>query len=140
VLRCCLNRFDVSYAIALDLCDVRPLVCRRGAAGVVSLVKYSLSAHYVLSGFVCYGSDLRTRRGGRGDTARDFVLVRNYFGDTFPTPFTTHSASFKKSFFYRSAYNYNVLRRLIDLDSYSFSDLRRVLSLFAFDDSGFVVP
>ena len=93
----------------------------------------------MLSGFIALGSELDTRRSTRGDRGRDLVLVRNYPTDLLPTFFKTHSPSFKKSFFYRTVFNYNIIRRSIDMDSYSFKDLRCVLSLFDYDGSGLLL-
>ena len=84
-------------------------------------------------------SELKLRRRERGDAGRDMVLVRNFPRDTYFKPFLTISPSFKKTFFYRAVYNYNALRRVIDLDSYRFRDLRRVLSWFEYDASGLVI-
>ena len=105
----------------------------------MSLLKYQLCSHYILPGFFAAGCEIGGRRGTRGDRARDLVLVRNYNTDNHPTLFKTHSPSFKKSFFYRALFNYNILRREIDLDAFSFRDLRRVISLYSFDDVGFVI-
>ena len=93
----------------------------------------------MLSGFIALGSELDTRRSNRRDRGRDLVLVRNYPTDLLPTVFKTHSPSFKKSFFYRTVYNYNIVRRSVDLDSYSFKDLRSVLSLFDYDVLGLIL-
>ena len=71
-----------------------------------------------------------------GDTSRDMVPVRNFPGDPSPKTFKTFSPCFKKSFFYRAIHNYNILRRVIDLDSSQFRDLRRVISLFRFGVDG----
>ena len=120
-------------------CNIELLSSHRAAYALVNLVKYLLCTHYVLQDFCVFGNQLRVRRGGRGDSARDLVLVRNFPGDSVPKLFTTFSPSYKKSYFYRVVFNYNVLRRSIDLDSHNFRVLRRVIGLFAFDSGGLVV-
>ena len=70
------------------------LSCRRAAFALVNLVRYLLCSHYVLQEFCVFGSQLNVPRGGRGDTARDLVLVRNYPGDTVPKLFKTISPHF----------------------------------------------
>ena len=112
---------------------------RRAASNVVSLVKYIMCAHFAVPNFCVFSFELNLRRRVRGDAVRDLVLVRNYPGDTSFLPFPTFSSSFKKSFFYRAVHNYNSLRRVFDLDCYSFRDLRRVLSWFEYDLGGLMV-
>ena len=107
--------------------------------GAVSLVKYMMCAHFVVPNFCIYSSELKLRRGQRRDAGRDLVLVRNFPGDTSFKPFSTISPTFKKSFFYRAVHNYNFLRQTIDLDAYSFRDLRRVLSWFEYDLGGLIL-
>ena len=139
VLRSYLQCFTVSYDKALFDCSIERLSSRRAASAVVSLVKYIMCAHFSVPNFCVFSSELRLRRRERGDAGRDLVLVRNYLGDTTFIPFPTISSSFKKSFFFRAVYNYNMLRRVIDMDCYSFRDLRRILSWFEFDSSGLMV-
>ena len=86
-----------------------------------------------------FGFEVQNRRSHRGDMGNKLVLVRNFPTDFQPTLFKTHSQSFKKSYFYRAVYNYNLLRRYVDQDSYSFTDLRCILSLFNYDTFGFVI-
>ena len=100
------------------------------------LLKYVLGSHYVLPGFVAFSTEIRGRRSRRGGRDRDLVLVRNFPTDQNSIPFRTISASFKKSFFYRGVQNYNLLRREVDLDQYSFTTLRAVLCLYNYDSSG----
>ena len=126
-VRSYLHNFSISYERALIQCDLPSLSSRRCASAVVNILKYHLCSHYVLSGFVALGTEIDTRRSSRGDRGRDLVLCRNYFTDLQHTRFITHSPSFKKSFFYRAVYNYNIIRRSIDMDSYSFKGLRCVL-------------
>ena len=139
VLRSYLRNFDVSYDLAMWKCNVDTLSSRRGASAVVNLLKYLMCAHFCFADFCVFQDALPLRRGRRGDTGRDLVLVRNYLGDNSPKLFITISPSFKKSFFFRATYNYNSLRRHIDLDGFSFRELRRVLSLFNYDACGLVV-
>ena len=138
VLRSYLRCFEIGYTEALFKCNIEVLSSRRAACTIVSLVKYMMCAHYVLPEFFVFSRQLNLRRGGRGDTSRDLVLVRNYPGDTLPKTFSTFSPSFKKFFLYRAVYNYNAMRRIFDLDGYRFRDMRRVLSLFEFDNDGLV--
>lgn len=133
-LRMYLHDFDVSYDRALWNCSVERLSSRRAASAVVNLLKYVLHAHFILPGFCVLQHQLHLRRSLRSDTGRDLVLVRNYPGDNSLHQFSTISPSFKKSFFFRATSNYNTLRRIIDLDQYCFSDLRRILSLFFYDN------
>ena len=132
-LRSYLHAFDISYELTLWKCNVERLCSRRAASAIVSLVKYFMCAHFTLPGFFVFPSELCLRRGGRGGVGRDLVLVRNFPGDNLPKQFSTFSPSFKKSFYFRASHNYNSLRRHADLDMYSFRDLRRILSLYAFD-------
>jgi hypothetical protein len=128
-----------SYDQLLLKCNLQYLSSRRAASAVVLLQKYVLGNHYLLNGFVCYGFELGFRRSIRRGTARDFVLVRNFPYDNTPIQFRGFSSSFKKSLFYRAVANFNYFNGIIDLDSYLFSSLRRVLSLFWYDHDGLVV-
>ena len=139
VLRSYLQCFTVPYDKALLDCNVERLSSRRAASTVVSLVKYVMCANFSVPNFCVLSSQLCLRRRQRGDAGRDLVLVRNFLVDTSFIPFSTISPSFKKSFFYRAVHNYNMLRRVVDLDCYSFRDLRRILSWFEFDTGGFLV-
>ena len=139
VLRSYLRCFDITYDYALLQCNMERLSSRRAASTVVGLVKYQMCAHFTVPNFCVLSSELNLRRRVRGDAGRDLVLVRNYPGDIHFIPFPTFSPSFKKSYFYRAVHNYNILRRIFDLDCYSFRDLRRVLSWFNYDLGGFIV-
>ena len=138
VVRSYLHSFDIGYDLALWKCNIERLSNRRCASTVVNLMKYIYSAHFMLPNFCVFSFELPLRRGRRADVGRDLVLIRNFPGENFPKPFSTFSPSFKKSYLYRATYNYNILRRHIDLDQFSFRDLRRVLSLYNYDSSGFV--
>ena len=105
-----------------------------------SLVKYDLCNHFILPNCFILGGLINARRRARGDGGRDLFPVRNYPGEVIPKLFTTYSPSYKKSYFYRACNNYNVLRRLFDLDEYDFRSPRRILSLFSYDYGGLVIP
>jgi hypothetical protein len=140
IVRSYLHNYTISYELALLRCNLESLWSRRAANCVVNLVKYDLCNHYIFPCFFVAGCLLRARRRGRGDGGRDLVPVQNYPGEVFPKPFITYSPSFKKSYFYRATCNYNALRRIIDLDTYGFRDLRRVLSLFDYNNHGLFTP
>lgn len=137
-VRSFLRNYSIDYDYALLKCNLAKLSNRRCALGVVNLLKYLMCSHYVVPGFVAVGTEVQTRRSYRGGRDRDLVLVRNFSTDLNPTPFKTYSQSFKKSFLYRGVHNFNILRHHFDLDSYSFTDLRNILSLLNYDVSGFV--
>jgi hypothetical protein len=137
-LRTYLRDFDMPYENALHRCNMESLASRRGALAVVNLVKFTLSSHFILPGFFCYATELPTRRSGRGGTARDLVLVKNYPFFNQITTFNTYSPSFKKSFLFRAVTNFNIFRRIFDLDSFYFKSLRKALSLFSYNAEGIV--
>ena len=138
VVRTFLHDFSEAYDAALLRCSLEYRSARRAANCVVNLVKYDLCNHFILPNFFVPGCLINVRRRTRGDGGRDLVPVRNFPGDIIPKPFLTYSPSFKKSYFYRATCNFNALRRVIDLDVYGFRDLRRALSLFAYDAGGLV--
>jgi hypothetical protein len=140
VIRLYLSDHDSSYDDLLLKCDLCSLTNRRAAIAVVSLLKYLLGAQVMYPGFVCYGFEVRARRSARLDGANDVVCVRNYIDDALPSKFPIISSTFKKSFLFRAVSNYNYFRHIFHLDSFYYSQLRRVLSLFCYDVNGIVVP
>ena len=132
--------FDTEYSLILSSCNLVPLSSRRAAAAVVNLHKYILQCHFFVPGFFCFGFDLGRRRSARRNTADDVILIRNFPTDGQITTFPRFSPSFKKSFLFRAITNFNHFRRVFDLDSFTFKQLRLVISLFDFDCSGIVIP
>ena len=131
--------FTTNYDVLLTNCNLSYLSNRRAACAVVNLQKYLFGQHFMLQGFYCFGTELATRRSARRDTARDLLLLRNYPTDLEIKTFRGFSPSFKKSFLFRAITNYNHFRREIDLDSFYFIQLRRVLSLFNYDINGIII-
>ena len=89
VVRTYMHDFEMEYVTALLNCNLDPLTSRRGASVVVSLMKYYLSAHFMLPGFFVHSACLGGRRSTRGDRFRDLVLVRNFPSDASLIPFQT---------------------------------------------------
>ena len=91
-----------------------------------------------MPGFVCFGFETGLRRSVRRDTVRSLVLVRNYPTDGGMVFLRGFSSSFKKSFLYRAVTKFIFFKTTIDMDSYYFQQLRKVLSLFRYDSDGIV--
>ena len=110
-----------------------PLSSRRAAAAVVNLQKYILECNFFVPGFFCFVFELGRWRSARSNTVDDIILIRNFPTNGQITPFPRFSPSFKKSFLFRAITNFNHFRRVFELDSFTFKQLRQVISLFDFD-------
>jgi hypothetical protein len=120
--------------VELNLSDLRS---RRCAISLTSFMKMHLGSMHVQPGYFCFRHELRTRTSNR--LANNFVVLRNYQDDAYSRPISVYSPSFKKSYFYRVVSNYNSLQCEYDLDSFSFSKLKKFLQLLNYDGGGLVV-
>ena len=110
---------------------------RRAAACLVSFMKIYLGCMHVQPGFFCLKIELNRRLSTRNDSPNDFIVLRNFPGDSEQRP-AVLSASFKQNFYFRCVKNYNALRRVIDLDEFSFRNLRKFLQFQTYGGDGLV--
>ena len=100
-------------------------------------MKIVLGSMHVQDGYFCLKLELKRRNSARTDSANDFIVLRNLPGDSVPQP-AVISASFKTNFFCRCVKNYNILRG-IDLDQFSFKQLRSFLQLQSYGWDGHLI-
>lgn len=139
---CChLNIFDrdLATSIIIARCGLNRLSTRRCVITVVSLYKYLLQSHYFHTQYFCWGFETGLRHSERCDTKNDLFIVRCYPTDRVPKPITSFSASFKSSFLFRSVKNYNIIRRGLVFDEFTFSNLKTIFSYCTFSPGGIFV-
>ena len=94
--------FASSYEQLLFKCNLPYLSTRLAASAAVLgtlLQKCLLNCHFILPGFISFGSELGLRRSARLNTARDVAIIRNYPADVQAIQIRGVSQSFKESFF-----------------------------------------
>lgn len=133
------NYDDGEYNSTLVSLNLAPLANRRAAAGICYLMKSIYGVVDVPLTCICFGDMLQTRRSARLDGSKDLVILRNNNqANSAPLPLTPRCERFKISFIYRTVSNYNMVRKLIDIDQFSAQNLRKLFSLLHVDDSGLV--